>query len=133
MNAVYWDTVGLIALWASTDQWHAPARPVYAQMVMRRTPVVTTTFILLECGNAAARRPYRSAVARFRQELELSRRLLVPTEEDWQRAWAAYTRSGPGGASIVDEVSFVVMRRLGITDVFTNDRHFQAEGFNPLF
>lgn len=33
----------------------------------------------------------------------------------------------------VDNVSFVVMRRLGITDAFTNDRHFKAAGFNTLF
>ena len=36
-------------------------------------------------------------------------------------------------AGIVDHVSFVVMRRLGISDAFTNDRHFKAAGFNTLF
>jgi len=25
------------------------------------------------------------------------------------------------------------MRRLGITEAFTNDKHFQAEGFTVLF
>lgn len=30
-------------------------------------------------------------------------------------------------------VSFAVMRRLGITEAFTNDRHFQAAGFATLF
>ncbi len=38
-----------------------------------------------------------------------------------------------GQAGIVDQVSFVVMRRLGITEAFTNDRHFQAAGFHTLF
>ena len=36
-------------------------------------------------------------------------------------------------AGIVDQVSFAVMRRLGITDAFTNDRHFKAAGFRALF
>jgi predicted nucleic acid-binding protein len=26
-----------------------------------------------------------------------------------------------------------VMRRLGITEAFTNDKHYQAAGFNVLF
>jgi predicted nucleic acid-binding protein len=33
----------------------------------------------------------------------------------------------------VDQVSFVVMRKLGISDAFTNDRHFQAAGCMVLF
>lgn len=36
-------------------------------------------------------------------------------------------------AGIVDHVSFLVMRRLGITEAFTNDRHFSAAGFITLF
>jgi predicted nucleic acid-binding protein len=32
-----------------------------------------------------------------------------------------------------DHISFVVMRRLGITEAFTNDVHFQAAGFTTLF
>lgn len=38
-----------------------------------------------------------------------------------------------GSAGIVDHVSFSVMRRLGITEAFTNDRHFAAAGFITLF
>jgi predicted nucleic acid-binding protein len=94
---------------------------------------VTSTFVMLECGNSAARRPYRSAVARFREEMESAGRLIVATEADWSAAWAAYSRGGPADAGIVDHVSFVLMRRLGITDVYTNDRHFRAAGFNTMF
>ena len=36
-------------------------------------------------------------------------------------------------AGIVDQVSFVVMRRLGLTRAFTNDWHFRAAGFETLF
>jgi len=69
---------------------------------------------LLECGNAAARRPYRSAVSRLRKQMEMSHRLLAATVEDWQAAWLAYERGEADNAGIVDQVSFAVMRRLGI-------------------
>jgi predicted nucleic acid-binding protein len=31
------------------------------------------------------------------------------------------------------DISFTIMRRLGITRAFTNDRHFRAAGFETLF
>ena len=95
--------------------------------------VITTTFILLECGNTAARRTFRGDVCALRQTLDLREELIVPTEDDWQAAWVAYERGEAGQAGIVDHVSFQVMRRLGITEAFANDKHYQAAGFTVLF
>ena len=35
--------------------------------------------------------------------------------------------------SLVDCISMQTMRREGLTEVLTNDRHFEQEGFRPLF
>ena len=59
--------------------------------------------------------------------------LVVPTSEELEEAWASYDRGAGGEAGIVDQVSFIVMRRLGLTQAFTNDRHFRAVGFTTLF
>ncbi len=59
--------------------------------------------------------------------------LIGPTQEDWLKAWEAYERGEAGQAGLVDHVSFMVMRRLGLTQAFTSDRHFQAAGFTILF
>jgi len=133
MSVVFLDTVGLIAQWDTTDQWHALAAAAYQQMVDQRKSVLTTRFILLECGNTAARRTFRADVCALRQALEFRNELIAPTEDDWQQAWAAYERGEAAQAGIVDHVSFVVMRRLRITEAFTNDRHFEAAGFTTLF
>ena len=37
------------------------------------------------------------------------------------------------GYSLVDCISMQTMRREGLTDVLTNDRHFEQEGFRSLF
>jgi len=132
MNGVFLDTIGLLALWDVADQWHAEADAAFQQIAARRAPMLTTTFVLLECGNAAARRPYRAEVNVLRKTLEQRRELIVPTENDWLQAWDAYGIDEAGGAGIVDHVSFVVMRRLGLTDAFTNDHHFQTAGFTTL-
>lgn len=133
MNPVFLDTVGLLALWNNSDQWHRAADQAFKLISVRRQPIVTSTFVLLECGNAAARRPFRNKVCRLRETLEKRNELIVPTENDWQQAWTDYEQGLATQAGIVDHVSFVLMRRLNITEAFTNDRHFQAAGFVTLF
>ena len=94
--------------------------------------LVSSTFVLLECGNAAARKPYRTAVDQLRLKLEPGL-LFSPIVPEWEGAWEAYLRCDGAGAGIVDQFSFLLMRRLGITEAFTNDHHFQAAGFVTLF
>ena len=94
---------------------------------------MTTTYIVLECGNEAARRPYRDKVIALRDALGLAGDLYEPTSDDLDQAWANCARGQAGSAGIVDHVSFAVMHRLGLTEVFSNDRHFAAAGFTPLF
>src|SRR5438093_5330231 len=98
---VFLDTVGLIALWDESDQWHRAAHVCFERLGASRANLVTTTFVLLECGNAAARRPYRSAVSRLRTQLEAGGRLVAPSAEDWQTAWAAYEKGEADSAGIV--------------------------------
>jgi uncharacterized protein len=133
MKTVFLDTVGLLASWDASDQWHTSAISALDAIEQPHIRTVTTTFVLLECGNAAARRPFRPLVDRMRAKLEIGNKLIVPTQQDWEQAWTAYRAGGSAHAGIVDHVSFVVMRRLAITDVFSNDRHFKAAGFNTLF
>lgn len=133
MRTVFLDTVGLIATWDRNDQWHAPASEAFERLLVERASIVTTTFVMLECGNAAARRPYRNDVDDLRVTLEKRGDLITPTAADWESAWRAYRRQEAAGAGIVDHVSFVVMRRLGVTDAFTCDKHFKAAGFIALF
>lgn len=133
MSIVFLDTVGMVALWNESDQWHSAAQNAFDELKRVRTDVVTTIDVLLECGNAAARRPFRPAVKQWREALAASSAIIEPTADDRSMAWAAYDRGEAGDAGIVDHVSFVVMRRLGLTRAFTNDRHFTAANFETLF
>ena len=56
MNQVFLDTVGMIAVWDDTDQWHVAARAAYGALLGQGRRLVATSFVLCECGNAAARR-----------------------------------------------------------------------------
>ena len=133
MNAVFLDTVGLLALWNRSDQWHESAEAAFQSLLARRSPLLTTSLVLLECGNAAARYPFRQQVCDLRDVLRSRGELIEPTDAEVNDAWVAFERGDAGQAGIVDHISFAVMRRLEISDAFTNDRHYRAAGMNPLF
>src|SRR5579885_1786726 len=133
MRDVFLDTVGMIAVWDDTDQWHAGAQAAYALLLSQGRKLITTSLVLCECGNASARRTYRSDVCDLRRALVQEGLLIEPTAQEIESAWAAYERGEAGQAGIVDHISFQVMRRLGLTEAFTNDQHFRAAGFTVLF
>jgi uncharacterized protein len=133
MNRILLDTVGFLALWNARDQWHPRAAAVFAELSARGSDFCTTSYILLECGNAASRSTFRGDVVEVREQFVADGKLIEPTEADCAAAWADYARGSAGGAGIVDHILFVVMRRLDVTDVFSNDRHFKTAGFNTLF
>jgi predicted nucleic acid-binding protein len=123
----------MLAVWNESDQWHRAAAAAFAKLLDSDAVLLTTTFILLECGNAAARRPFRREADELRRQFEHVGALIYPEESDWEAAWDAYVRGEADAAGIVDQVSFTVMRRLGLRAAFTNDRHFRAAGFDLLF
>ncbi len=132
-GAVFLDTVGLLALWNRRDQWHVAAKTAFAKQAELRTRLVTTSTVLLECGNAAARTSFRQSVVVLRNQLFDGGDLLEPTLEDISQAWVAYGHGEADQAGIVDHISFVVMRRYGLARAFSNDQHFRAAGFETLF
>ena len=133
MNLVFVDTVGMLAVWNRSDQWHENAKRAYSLLDARNTILFSTTLVLAECANAAARTPFRIEVDEFRLRLEAGGTVIWPTPDDWRDAWTAYRNNDAEKAGIVDHLSFSVMRRLGISQSFTNDRHFLAAGFLTLF
>ena len=133
MSDVFLDTVGLIAILNHADQWHAAAAEALKALQARNSGFVTTDLIFYEAGNALSRTSLRAAVDNLRAELRDQSRIHRASEADCELAWHRYQSGRPGDASIVDCISFAVMRRLGLAEVFTNDQHFTVAGFTTLF
>jgi uncharacterized protein len=125
--------VGLIAIWNKTDQWHAAATAAMASVNISGIRLISTPHILVECANAMSRSGLRPQVFALRQRLIRHGKLISPTDAEIDTAWAAYLRDGIGGPGVADQIFFAVMRRLGISEVLTNDRHFKIAGFHTLF
>jgi uncharacterized protein len=124
---VFVDTSALFAALDAADPNHGDAAEA-----LRRLPLsdelVTHNYVHLEADALVRRRLGREAAA------DLADRLLpgvttIWVDEPTHRAAAEALRAAGGQGSLVDHVSFVVMRKEGITRALAFDRDFEANGF----
>lgn len=98
--------------------------------------LVVTQEVLTEVLDAFSGlgRHYREAVtAAVRELLEGDEvEIVAQSQESFLTGLTLYEQRLDKRYSLVDCISFATMRRLGIADVLTTDRHFRSEGFNVL-
>ena len=59
--------------------------------------------------------------------------ILLHNHDDFLKALELYKSRLDKGYSLTDCVSMNSMREIGISEVLTNDQHFEQEGFTKLF
>lgn len=133
-KTVFLDTNGWLALLNASDDLHPLALPIWSELLEQGSAVVLTDWVIAETGNGLARTPARR---QFRRAIEVLRssarsRLYFVSPDHLERAVALYDRRGDKTWGLVDCASFVIMEDLGLTDAFTNDRHFKQAGFTCL-
>jgi predicted nucleic acid-binding protein len=129
-DAFYW-----IALIDFNDRAHGRAAALTSDLA--DVAIVTTDEVLTECltffatASVALR---RKAVASVRRILENPGvRVLPQNRESFFSGLDLYEARPDKEYSLVDCISMQTMRKEQITDVLTNDRHFEQEGFRALF
>ena len=134
MRSVFVDTLHWLAVTHPRDPWHSAA--VAAERALGRVRLVTTESVLLEYlaalreGGPLLR---GRAVAVVRTLLSVPDTLVVDQTHDlFEAGLSLYEQRPDKGYSLVDCISFVVMRAEGIDQVLTNDHHFTQEGFQVL-
>lgn len=132
MTRVFVDTSAIVALLVRTDAAHNVARAGFAELRQRDAALVTTSYVLVESYALLGRRVGLEAVE------ALSRSLGPLFETVWVDAqlheqaldWLLARKQRD--LSLVDAVSFAVIRARRIDQVMAYDRHFAAEGFTLL-
>lgn len=128
-ESVFIDTGYVLALVNENDQHHAEALVLSERFDNQR--VVVTDAVLLEIGNALSRMD-RHAAVQIIQDLRDSpgTTLVNLNPELFEAAFALYRRHIDKQWGLVDCVSFVVMRRMGLTTALAFDQHFVQAGFS---
>ena len=138
MTALFADTFYWIALLDSADNAHRHALELTSGFGGReRIALVTTDEVLAEYLTffaTAHERIRRKALRNAQRVLENAGVRVVPqSHESFLSGMALYGARPDKGYSLTDCISMQTMRREGLTDVLTNDRHFEQEGFRALF
>lgn len=133
-NRIFVDTSFLKAFFDPKDDFHKQASAIWKTLREHETRLVLTNYILDESFS----------LIRFRCTLPVSLRLrqllfqyvsVIDVErvtiEDEAAVWEWFEKDW-SRLSFTDCVSFVVMKRLGITDAATFDEHFSRAGFTMV-
>lgn len=130
-SKIFLDTSYVIALVNERDQYHAQAQILSEQYEM--ADFLVTEAVLLEIGNALCRGFKQFAAEVIQYFLDAEEVDIVSlTSELFLEGFSLYQRYQDKEWSLVDCISFVVMRQQGVQDVLTFDRHFEQAGFQRL-
>ena len=126
---VFIDTSGILAVLNPRDENHLPAATRWRELLDRDETLLTTNYLLVETFAVIARRLGFEAVRSFQADLAPALEITWVDQNLHEMAVAALMTAGERDLSLVDCVSFAVMRRLGLDSAFTFDAHFVQQGF----
>ena len=132
MNQVFLDTSAAYALLVSSDQNHARAARAFASLGQREAGLTTTSYVLVETYALLMRRVGLAAARAFREDVQPLVEVAWVQHDQHERGLDLVFDRNQGDLSLVDAVSILTMRDLGIDQAFAYDRHFAAEGFDLL-
>jgi len=131
MSGVFVDSSAWLALADRRDKFHETAAAVYPQLLQHQPRLVTTNLIIAESFALIRYRLGYEPGIRFLRSLRQSQRLvrLYADETVELVAEQLLEKYADQDFSLVDAVSFVVMRQNELAQVFAFDHHFQVMGF----
>jgi uncharacterized protein len=131
LTEVFVDSSFVVALVNEKDQNHDLALDLSQQFDGYR--LVTTDAILLEIGNSLSRKFKQECVETIEDFLTSDNLHLIHLHPLlFRRAFELYKSRSDKLWGLIDCVSFVVMRDLGITEALSADKHFEQAGFRVL-
>jgi predicted nucleic acid-binding protein len=126
------DTSAFLAFLDADDANHAQAKALWERTVGAGTTIVCHNYILVETSAVILRRLGLEAVRVFEQDVVPVLGLIWVAREVHEAAVSAHLLAARRTLSLVDCVSFEIMRRTGIRSAFAFDRHFAEYGYELL-
>jgi predicted nucleic acid-binding protein len=126
------DTSALLAILNADDNFHLPARDNWSQWVREGAILSTSNYVVVETTALTQRRMGMEATALLHEDILPVIRVEWVTPALHRDGVIALLTARRRDLSLVDCISFELMRRLGIRTAFTFDHHFAEQGFVRL-
>jgi predicted nucleic acid-binding protein len=128
---VFVDTSALFSLLDADDAGHAIVLPAWNNGIDDCAGFVTSDYAVVETIALAQRKLGLRAVRTLVEEMLPMLDVVWVTEADHSTALNALLAADRRSVSLVDWVSFTVMRRMGIREYLGLDPHFAERGLTP--
>ena len=129
---VFADTSAFYALLDASDGHHRKAAGAWQEIIDSDQDVVTSNYVLVETFALIQSRLGLDAVRGFQEDIVPVLSVKFITPELHRLGIAALLAASRRGLSLVDCVSFEVMRDLGIKSAFAFDPHCREYGFTVI-
>ncbi len=126
---VFIDTSALLAVMDADDESHRRADGSWRKLLASDLSLATTNYVLVETFALAQSRLGLDAARSLRHDVIPALRVIWVDAELHEAGVTALLTAGRRRLSLVDCVSFEVMRREGIRQALAFDRHFTEQGF----
>jgi predicted nucleic acid-binding protein len=126
---IFADTSAFYAVLDADDSKHSKAKQFWDKVIKNDDILLCHNYILIETSALILRQLGMEAVRVFEQDIFPILRTIWVTKEVHSAAVSAHLMAGKRTLSLVDCVSFEVMRRTGIRIAFSFDRHFLDYGY----
>jgi uncharacterized protein len=131
MNAQFADSYYYLAMLNRDDEGHERAIATSREL---HVSTVTTAWVLTEVADAMARPGERAVFVSLIERLQSNPnvRIVPATPELFAAGLDLYRRRPDKEWPLSDCISFVVMKREGLTEALTADHHFEQAGFKAV-
>ncbi len=126
------DTSALLALLDDSDFRQKDAARIWTRLIDSDADLVTHSYVVVESMAVVQRRLGNKSVPFLLDGLLPLVRVIWVDEEIHRLALSALRAAAKSGLSLVDCVSFEIMRLRGCEAAFAFDRHFGEHGFTTL-
>jgi predicted nucleic acid-binding protein len=126
------DTSALLAVLDADDANHKAARSFWESSITAGDTLVSHNYVLVETSALALRKLGLEARRVLERDIVPILRVVWVTRDIHGSATSAQLAASRRSLSLVDCVSFEIMRRSGIRAAFSFDRHFKEYGYEIL-
>lgn len=130
--SIFIDTSAFLAVLNANDQFHLSAKRTWNEILSSNASLFSSNYVILETIALLQHRFGIEALRLFESDVLPVVEITWMDEIIHQQGMSILLAANRRNLSLVDCTSFIIMRQMGLDEVFTYDPHFGEQGFKVI-